>query len=214
MNYATAGDAARPRCCSYPARPSRGGATRRPCRCSPSTSRCSPSISGVRAGARARPAATRSTTWETTWSASWIEVIERPTIVSGLSSGGVLAAWLSAYAKPGQVARRGLRGPAAVRVGGPAGRRSRHPSVHRPHVRSLEHLPRRPVVDRGLGRDAGRGRVPAAGAHAVHPGARRAAPEPQGVRPRVGPGLLDRNGRAPRATTSGCSAASRSLRCS
>src|SRR5438874_8372633 len=30
-------------------------------------------------------------------------VIERPTIVSGLSSGGVLAAWLSAYAKPGQI---------------------------------------------------------------------------------------------------------------
>jgi pimeloyl-ACP methyl ester carboxylesterase len=30
-------------------------------------------------------------------------VIARPTIVSGLSSGGVLSAWLSAYAKPGQV---------------------------------------------------------------------------------------------------------------
>jgi pimeloyl-ACP methyl ester carboxylesterase len=30
-------------------------------------------------------------------------VIRRPTIVSGLSSGGVLSAWLSAYAKPGQV---------------------------------------------------------------------------------------------------------------
>jgi pimeloyl-ACP methyl ester carboxylesterase len=30
-------------------------------------------------------------------------VIGRPTIVSGLSSGGVLAVWLSAYAKPGQV---------------------------------------------------------------------------------------------------------------
>jgi pimeloyl-ACP methyl ester carboxylesterase len=29
--------------------------------------------------------------------------IERPVIVSGLSSGGVLAAWLSAYAEPGQV---------------------------------------------------------------------------------------------------------------
>src|SRR4051794_14403546 len=31
-------------------------------------------------------------------------VIGRPVIVSGLSSGGVLSAWLSAYAKPGQVA--------------------------------------------------------------------------------------------------------------
>ena len=30
-------------------------------------------------------------------------VIARPTFVSGLSSGGVLSAWLSAYAKPGQV---------------------------------------------------------------------------------------------------------------
>jgi pimeloyl-ACP methyl ester carboxylesterase len=30
-------------------------------------------------------------------------VIGRPTIVSGLSSGGVLSAWLSAYAKPGQI---------------------------------------------------------------------------------------------------------------
>ena len=31
------------------------------------------------------------------------QVIDRPTIVSGLSSGGVLGAWLSAYAKAGQV---------------------------------------------------------------------------------------------------------------
>ncbi|TFC04089.1 alpha/beta hydrolase [Cryobacterium adonitolivorans] len=30
-------------------------------------------------------------------------VIGRPTIVSGMSSGGVIAAWLSAYAKPGQI---------------------------------------------------------------------------------------------------------------
>ena len=30
-------------------------------------------------------------------------VIGRPTIVAGLSSGGVTSAWLSAYAKPGQV---------------------------------------------------------------------------------------------------------------
>src|SRR5262245_40576792 len=30
------------------------------------------------------------------------EVIGRPAIISGLSSGGVLSAWLSAYAKPGQ----------------------------------------------------------------------------------------------------------------
>ena len=30
-------------------------------------------------------------------------VVNRPVIVSGLSSGGVLSAWLSAYAKPGQI---------------------------------------------------------------------------------------------------------------
>ena len=30
-------------------------------------------------------------------------VVGRPTLVSGLSSGGVLSAWLSAYAKPGQI---------------------------------------------------------------------------------------------------------------
>jgi len=30
-------------------------------------------------------------------------VVGRPTLISGLSSGGVLSAWLSAYAKPGQV---------------------------------------------------------------------------------------------------------------
>lgn len=30
-------------------------------------------------------------------------VIGRPTNVSGLSSGGILSAWLSAYAKPGQI---------------------------------------------------------------------------------------------------------------
>jgi len=30
-------------------------------------------------------------------------VIDRPTIVAGLSSGGVISAWLSAYARPGQV---------------------------------------------------------------------------------------------------------------
>ena len=52
-----------------------------------------------------------------------------------------------------------------------------------------------------------------AGAPAVHPGARRAAAEPQGVRPRVGPVVLDRDRRAPPATTSGCCAASRSPRC-
>jgi len=38
-------------------------------------------------------------------------VIGRPTLVSGLSSGGVLTAWLSAYAKPGQVVAALLEDP-------------------------------------------------------------------------------------------------------
>ena len=83
-------------------------------------------------------------------------VIGRPTIVSGLSSGGVLSAWLSAYAKPGQVVAALLRGPAAVRVRGATGGRAGHPPVHRPDVRPVEHVPRRPVVDRRVGRDARR----------------------------------------------------------
>jgi pimeloyl-ACP methyl ester carboxylesterase len=38
-------------------------------------------------------------------------VVGRPAVVSGLSSGGVLSAWLSAYAKPGQVAAAAYEDP-------------------------------------------------------------------------------------------------------
>ncbi len=38
-------------------------------------------------------------------------VVDRPCIVSGLSSGGVLSAWLSAYAKPGQVVAAAYEDP-------------------------------------------------------------------------------------------------------
>ncbi|MFC5720763.1 alpha/beta fold hydrolase [Streptomyces gamaensis] len=38
-------------------------------------------------------------------------VIGRPTLVGGLSSGGVLAAWLAAYAKPGQIRAAVLEDP-------------------------------------------------------------------------------------------------------
>ena len=81
-------------------------------------------------------------------------VIGRPTYVSGLSSGGVLTAWLSAYAKPGQIIAALVRGSTAVRVRAPAGHGARHPSVHRPDLRPVEHLPGRPVVHRGVGRHA------------------------------------------------------------
>ena len=119
-------------------------------------------------------------------------VIRRPTIVSGLSSGGVLSAWLSAYAKPGQVACRRVRGCATLRVRSPSRNRSRHSSMHRPVVRPLEHLPRRPMVDRSLGSDARWSSGPTAGAHEVHSGARRTSAKPQGVRSRVGSVVLER----------------------
>ena len=156
----------------------------------------SPSISGARAAARARRAATRSTTWATTSSASSTSVIGRPTIVSGLSSGGVLSAWLSAYAKPGQVVAALLRGSAAVRVGGATGHRARDPPV--PSARcSTCGAPTSATSGR-----SGRGtrcakprpdRLPE-WMRGV-PDRRRAAAEPQGVRPRVGPCLLDRDRR-------------------
>ena len=85
-------------------------------------------------------------------------VIGRPTFVSGLSSGGVLSAWLSAYAKPGPGHRRALRGPAAVRLRGQPRHRPGHPPGHRLRVPPLEHVPRRPVEHRRLGRHARRPR--------------------------------------------------------
>ena len=85
-------------------------------------------------------------------------VIGRPTFVSGLSSGGVLSAWLSAYARPGQVIAAVYEDPPlfASEVDTSCG-----PSVatrHRPDVRPVVEVPGRPVVDRRLGRD-GRGRA-------------------------------------------------------
>ena len=68
-------------------------------------------------------------------------VIARPTLVSGLSSGGVLSAWLSAYAKPGQVVAAVYEDPPSVRIRGPAGDRAGDPTVHRPAVPPLEYLP-------------------------------------------------------------------------
>ena len=91
--------------------------------------------------------------------------------------------------------RRLLRGSAAVRLAGAAGGRSRHPPVDRSDVRPVEHVPRRPVVDRRVGRDARRGARPSAAVDGGVPDRRRAAAGPQGVRPRVGQGVLDRHGR-------------------
>ena len=122
-------------------------------------------------------------------------VIGRPTIVSGLSSGGVLSAWLSAYAKPGQVV-------AAL---------YEDPPLFASEVRPAT----APGINQGIGamfalwstylgdqwsigawdamREAAPERLPE-WLKAV-PFARRAIPEPQGIRPRVGTRVLDRNGR-------------------
>ena len=154
MNYATVGDARRPRCCSSRARPSRGGATRRPCRGSPSTSRCSPSTCAGRAAAPGRPGRYTLDNMGNDL-VRFIDLVigrpddrERPLV----GRRPLRVAVGVRQARPGR--RRALRGPAAVRVGGAAGHRSRDPPVHRPAVRPLEHLPRRPVVDRRVGRDA------------------------------------------------------------
>ena len=122
-------------------------------------------------------------------------VVGRPAIVSGLSSGGVLSAWLSAYAKPGQVV-------AAVYEDPPLFASEIRPAVG-PGIRQCIG----PMFDLwstflgdqwSIGAwDAMRdGAAPHLPEHMrVHPGARRAAAEPEGVRPRVGPRLLDGHGR-------------------
>jgi pimeloyl-ACP methyl ester carboxylesterase len=66
-------------------------------------------------------------------------VIGRPTVVSGLSSGGVLSAWLSAYAKPGQV-RGAVWEPAALLLRNQPGLRPVNTAGDRSHVRDVEQM--------------------------------------------------------------------------
>ena len=86
-------------------------------------------------------------------------VIGRPTIVAGLSSGGVhlRVAFGLREARAGR--RRLLRRPAAVLLRRAPRGRAEHPPVDRPDLRGHGEVPRRPVVDRRLGRD-GRRRCP------------------------------------------------------
>ncbi len=88
-----------------------------------------------------------------------------------------------------------LRGSAAVLLGSAARDRARDPPEHRPDLRPVEHLPRRPVVDRCVGRDARRRTRPLAGVDARLPDPRRAVARAEGVRPGVGPCVLDGHGR-------------------
>ena len=104
--------------------------------------------------------------------------IGRPTIVSGLSSGGVLAAWLSAYAKPGQVIGALYEDPPLFASRAPSRMRPVDPPVHRPDVRALEQVPRRPVEHRRLGRHGRRG-----SARAACRGSPRSSPPWRGAEP-------------------------------
>ena len=99
-------------------------------------------------------------------------------------------------ARPGR--RRVLRGPAALLVRSAPRRRSEHPPGDRPDLRRHGEVPRRPVVDRRLGRDGRRAphrapRVDDDARRRVRDGRRRTAADAQGVRPGMGPGVLDRN---------------------
>ncbi len=78
------------------------------------------------------------------------DVIGRPTIVSGLSSGGVLAAWLSAYAKPGQIIAAHYEDPPLFSSELVPSCRPGRASEHRPRVRVDAPIPWRPMEHRGL----------------------------------------------------------------
>ena len=78
-------------------------------------------------------------------------VIGRETLVSGMSSGGILSAWLSAYAKPGQIRAAVWEDPPLFSCQTTPGDRAEHPPGHRPGLRGVEQVARRPVVDRRLG---------------------------------------------------------------
>jgi pimeloyl-ACP methyl ester carboxylesterase len=73
--------------------------------------------------------------------------IGRPAFVSGLSSGGVLSAWLSAYAQPGQIRGASTRiRPCSLRAA--PGLRSSPSARAWCDVRALEQVPRRSVERR------------------------------------------------------------------
>ena len=122
-------------------------------------------------------------------------VIGRPTVVSGLSSGGVLAAWLSAYAPAGLV-----RG-APTRILHSSPRRPRRRSARRSGRGSVRSSPSTASTWATNGASAtGRARqrrLRAARLARRHGGehGRGAGAEPEGIRSGVGPRLLDRHGR-------------------
>ena len=74
-------------------------------------------------------------------------VVNRSVVVCGLSSGGVNAAWLSAFAAPGQV-RRDLRGRPTLRLAGRSRGRPLHPTSRRADVPAVAQMARAPVEHR------------------------------------------------------------------
>ena len=196
MNYAIVGDRRRSRrCCSSPVRPSRGGATSRRCRCSPSTSRSSPSTSAARVGPPGPPVATRSTTWATTSCAS-----------STSSSAGRRS---SAASRRAACCRRGCPPTPSPDRSSPrttrTRRSSRRRSTRRPARASARASARCSASGAPTSATSGAsatGMACAAAAPDVLPAwlagasnCRGAAAEPQGVRPRVGPRLHHRQRR-------------------
>ena len=136
-------------------------------------------------------------------------VIGRPTLVSGLSSGGVLSAWLSAYAKPGQIVAACYEDPplfaSEVRPAtGPGIRQCIGPMFDLWST----YLGDQWSIGAWDAMRAGRTRA-ATPVDASVSDRRRAVAGPEGIRPRMGPRVLDRHGRRRPAITSGCCGASR-----
>ena len=124
-------------------------------------------------------------------------VIGRPTFVAGLSSGGVLNAWLSAYAKPGQVL-------GAYYEDAPLFASEVRPSIGQGIGQSIGPLFSHMSKYLGDQWSIGDWDALVASVPVELPGwlgfvaarirsRRRTTTEPQGIRPRVGPRVLDRD---------------------
>ena len=126
--------------------------------------------------------------------------IGRPVIVSGLSSGGVITAWLSAYAMPGTIRGAHYEDPPlfSSEVNTSCGHVD--PPKDRTDVLPDEQVPWRPVERRRLGRHARGGQDGAAGMAVARDCAddvqcRRPSPAAdEGIRSRVGARFLGRFG--------------------
>ena len=181
-----------------PARPSRGGATSRRCRCSPSTSRCSPSTCAARA-ARTRTPGRYTLDNMGNDLVRFIDVVigrpddrERPVVGRRAVRMAVRVREARARSSPRTTRIRRCSRREVSPASGPG-----HPPGHRADVPAVEHVPRRPVEHRRLGRRCAP-QLPTScptWMQACSSCRRRAAAEPEGVRPRVGTRVLDRHRR-------------------